>query len=75
MIAHVLVITLVMRLTFGGPGDSTEVLSTRIYKTAFIGQKPGAASAISILPLIVVMFLTWLALRLSTHLSTAEAIE
>ncbi|MDR2452425.1 MAG: sugar ABC transporter permease [Candidatus Accumulibacter sp.] len=85
MIAHVLAITLVMRLidafrvleviyvlTFGGPGDSTEVLSMYIYKTAFIGQKLGAASAISVLLLAVVMLLTWLALRMSNPLSDGE---
>ncbi|MDR0440347.1 MAG: sugar ABC transporter permease [Candidatus Accumulibacter sp.] len=85
MIAHVLAITLVMRLidafrvleviyvlTFGGPGDSTEVLSMYIYKTAFIGQKLGAASAISVLLLAVVMFLTWLALTMSNPLADDE---
>ncbi len=85
MIAHVLAITLVMRLidafrvleviyvlTFGGPGDSTEVLSMHIYKTAFIGQKLGAASAISVLLLVVVMVLTWLALRMSNPLADSE---
>lgn len=81
MIAHVLAITLVMRLidafrvleviyvlTFGGPGESTEVLSMHIYKTAFIGQKLGVASAISVLLLVVVMLLTLAALRLSNPL-------
>jgi multiple sugar transport system permease protein len=85
MIAHVLAITLVMRLidafrvleviyvlTFGGPGESTEVLSLHIYKTAFIGQKLGAASAISVLLLVVVMALTWLALRMSNPLGDAD---
>ena len=85
MIADVLAITLVMRLidafrvleviyvlTFGGPGESTEVLSLHIYKTAFIGQKLGAASAISVLLLAVVMALTWLALRLSNPLKDSE---
>ena len=85
MIAHVLAITLVMRLidafrvleviyvlTFGGPGDSTEVLSLHIYKTAFIGQKLGAASAISVLLLVVVMVLTWLALRMSNPLADSD---
>ncbi|MDR2111740.1 MAG: sugar ABC transporter permease [Candidatus Accumulibacter sp.] len=86
MIAHVLAITLVMRLidafrvleviyvlTFGGPGDSTEVLSMYIYKTAFIGQKLGVASAVSVLLLLVVMFLTWLALRMSNPLADSES--
>ena len=86
MIAHVLAITLVMRLidafrvleviyvlTFGGPGEATEVLSMHIYKTAFIGQKLGAASAISVLLLVVVMLLTWMALRLSNPLKSNES--
>jgi multiple sugar transport system permease protein len=85
MIAHVLAITLVMRLidafrvleviyvlTFGGPGESTEVLSLHIYKTAFIGQRLGTASAISVLLLVVVMVLTWLALRMSNPLQDNE---
>jgi multiple sugar transport system permease protein len=85
MISHVLAITLVMRLidafrvleviyvlTFGGPGDSTEVLSMYIYKTAFIGQKLGAASAISVLLLVVVLALTWLALLISNPLADSE---
>ena len=85
MISHILAITLVMRLidafrvleviyvlTFGGPGASTEVLSLHIYKTAFIGQKLGAASAISVVLLVVVMVLTWLALRMSNPLADRE---
>lgn len=78
MIMHVIAITLMMRLidafrvleviyvlTFGGPGDSTEILSLHIYKTAFVGQQLGVAAAISILLLAVVTALSWGALRLS----------
>jgi len=36
-------------LTFGGPGDSTEILSLHIYKTAFVSQRLGSAAAISVL--------------------------
>lgn len=81
MIAHVIVITLLMRLidafrvleviyilTFGGPGDSTEILSLHIYKTAFVGQRLGSAAAISVLLLVVVAALSWAALRLSNPL-------
>jgi multiple sugar transport system permease protein len=81
MILHVIAITLMMRLidafrvleviyvlTFGGPGDSTEILSLHIYKTAFIGQQLGSAAAISVLLLVVVMGLSWFALRLSNPL-------
>jgi multiple sugar transport system permease protein len=78
MIMHVIAITLMMRLidafrvleviyvlTFGGPGDSTEILALHIYKTAFVGQQLGVASAISVLLLIVVALLSLAALRLS----------
>lgn len=81
MIAHVIAITLMMRLidafrvlevvyvlTFGGPGDSTEILALHIYKTAFIGQQLGVAAAISVLLLVVVALLSWGALRLSNPL-------
>jgi len=81
MIAHVLAITLMMRLvdafrvleviyvlTFGGPGDATEILSLHIYKTAFVGQQLGVAAAISVLLLAVVMGLSFAALRLSNPL-------
>lgn len=78
MLMHVIAITLVMRLidafrvleviyvlTFGGPGDSTEILALHIYKTAFVGQQLGVAAAISILLLLVVAGLSLAALRLS----------
>lgn len=81
MVVNVIVVTLVMRLidafrvlevvyilTFGGPGDSTEILSLHIYKTAFVGQQLGAAAAISVLLLAVVAGLSWFALRLSNPL-------
>jgi multiple sugar transport system permease protein len=78
MVMHVIAITLMMRLidafrvleviyvlTFGGPGDSTEILALHIYKTAFVGQQLGVAAAISVLLLVVVAALSWAALRLS----------
>jgi multiple sugar transport system permease protein len=78
MVLHVIAITLMMRLidafrvleviyvlTFGGPGDSTEILALHIYKTAFVGQQLGVAAAISVLLLVVVALLSWGALRLS----------
>jgi multiple sugar transport system permease protein len=78
MVMHVIAITLMMRLidafrvleviyvlTFGGPGDSTEILALHIYKTAFVGQQLGVAAAISVLLLLVVAALSWGALRLS----------
>ena len=81
MVMNVIVITLLMRLidafrvleviyilTFGGPGDSTEILSLHIYKTAFVSQRLGSAAAISVLLLVVVAGLSWLALRLSNPL-------
>jgi len=81
MIANVIAIALLMRtidafrvleviyvLTFGGPGDSTEILSLHIYKTAFVSQRLGSAAAISVLLLVVVAVLSWFALKLSNPL-------
>ena len=81
MVLNVIAITLMMRLidafrvleviyvlTFGGPGDSTEILALHIYKTAFVGQQLGVAAAISVLLLAVVALLSWAALRLSNPL-------
>jgi multiple sugar transport system permease protein len=81
MVMHVIAITLMMRLidafrvleviyvlTFGGPGNSTEILALHIYKTAFIGQQLGVAAAVSVLLLVVVAALSWGALRLSDPL-------
>lgn len=81
MVANVIAITLMMRLidafrvlevvyvlTFGGPGDSTEILALHIYKTAFVGQQLGVAAAISVLLLMVVALLSWGALRMSNPL-------
>ena len=78
MVMHVIAITLMMRLidafrvleviyvlTFGGPGNSTEILALHIYKTAFVGQQMGVAAAVSVLLLVVVAALSWAALRLS----------
>ena len=85
MVRDVIAITLLMRLidafrvleviyilTFGGPGDSTEILSLHIYKTAFVGQRLGSAAAISVLLLVVVAALSWLALRLSNPLKARD---
>ncbi|MEY2954112.1 MAG: hypothetical protein RLZZ401_2199 [Pseudomonadota bacterium] len=85
MVMNVIVITLLMRLidafrvleviyilTFGGPGDSTEILSLHIYKTAFVSQRLGSAAAISVLLLVVVAGLSWFALRLSNPLKDEE---
>ncbi len=83
MVMHVIAITLMMRLidafrvleviyvlTFGGPGDSTEILALHIYKTAFVGQQLGVAAAVSVLLLAVVVLLSWGALRLSNPLES-----
>ena len=85
MVMHVIAITLMMRLidafrvlevvyvlTFGGPGDSTEILALHIYKTAFVGQQLGVAAAISVLLLAVVALLSWGALRLSNPMKGDE---
>ena len=85
MIMHVIAITLMMRLidafrvlevvyvlTFGGPGNSTEILALHIYKTAFVGQQMGVAAAVSVLLLVVVAALSWAALRLSNPMKNTR---
>ena len=85
MVMHVIAITLMMRLidafrvlevvyvlTFGGPGNSTEILALHIYKTAFVGQQMGVAAAVSVLLLVVVAGLSWGALRLSNPLKDSR---
>ncbi len=85
MVMHVIAITLMMRLidafrvleviyvlTFGGPGNSTEILAVHIYKTAFVGQQMGVAAAVSVLLLVVVVALSWAALRLSNPMKDAK---
>ncbi|MFM9924814.1 sugar ABC transporter permease [Variovorax sp. H27-G14] len=85
MVMNVIAITLMMRLidafrvlevvyvlTFGGPGDSTEILSLHIYKTAFVGQQLGVAAAVSVLLLLVVAGLSWGALRLSNPMKDSQ---
>jgi multiple sugar transport system permease protein len=81
LLMPIIVVTLLMRLidafrvleviymmTFGGPADSTEILSLHIYKVAFVSQKLGYASAISILLLVVVLSLSLCALMISNPL-------
>ncbi len=85
MVMHVIAITLMMRLidafrvleviyvlTFGGPGNSTEILAVHIYKTAFVGQQMGVAAAVSVLLLVVVVALSWAALKLSNPMKDAR---
>ncbi len=69
MMLPLIIVTLLMRvidvfralevlfiMTFGGPAQATEVLSVKIYKTAFAAQNLGYASTISML-LIAITFL------------------
>ena len=52
------VLVVVFNLTYGGPGVSTELLSLRLYKTAFVAQRLGLASANALVLLFLVMFLS-----------------
>ena len=85
MLAPVLVVTALMRiidafrvleviyaLTFGGPGNSTEVLPLLIYKTAFVGQQLGYASAISVFLLLLMVVLSLGVLSLSNPMKDAR---
>jgi multiple sugar transport system permease protein len=52
------VLEVIFIMTFGGPGLTTEVLSLHIYKTAFLSQRLGLASAIANFLLIVILALS-----------------
>lgn len=54
---------LVFSMTQGGPLNSSDVLVTLIYNTAFSAYKFGYASAQSIVLVIVVLLITWLQRR------------
>ena len=78
IIRPILVVTLLMRMidgfrglevifvmTFGGPGQSTELFSLHLYKAAFISQKLGYSAALSMLLLVVVAALALAVLAIS----------
>ncbi len=71
MMLPLIIVTLLMRIidvfralevifimTFGGPGRSTEVLSLKIYKTAFTAQDLGYASVISVILIAITLVLS-----------------
>ncbi|MBN8494088.1 MAG: sugar ABC transporter permease [Burkholderiales bacterium] len=81
VIQPILVVTLLMRMidgfrglevvyvmTFGGPGQSTELFSLHIYKAAFISQKLGYSAALSILLLCIVAVLALAVLLIANPL-------
>ena len=54
---------LVYAMTQGGPSNSSDVLVTLIYNTAFASYKFGYASAQSVLLVVMVLLITWLQRR------------
>ena len=50
-------------MTMGGPGNSSDILSTFIYKSAFKNMKYGYASALSIIVLIIMVVLSFYLVR------------
>lgn len=50
----------VQLLTGGGPGDSTNVLPFLLYRTAFVSQQFGYASAIGVVLFAIILALTML---------------
>ena len=51
---------LVFAMTGGGPNYSTEIIATYIYGVAFEGYQFGYASAISVIFMIIIAFITFL---------------
>ena len=56
-------------MTFGGPAESTELLTLHIYKTAFSGLQMGYASAIAVLLMLLIFFISWILLKVSLPLN------
>jgi ABC-type sugar transport system permease subunit len=56
---------IIYTMTNGGPGSSTEILVTYIYKNAFTFNRMGYASAITLAMFVFLLFLTWLGNKLS----------
>ena len=84
MILPLIIVTLLMRvidvfralevifiMTFGGPGRTTEVLSLKIYRTAFTAQDLGYASVISVI-LIGITFLLSVGVLMYNNPTKAE---
>jgi multiple sugar transport system permease protein len=69
------VLEVIFIMTFGGPGLSTEVLSLHIYKTAFISQRLGMASAISNFLLVVILILSVVLLIFANPAKTERSAE
>lgn len=59
-------------LTFGGPGQATELFSLHIYKAAFIGQRLGYASVLSIVMLLIVGALSMALVRITGSMQAAR---
>jgi multiple sugar transport system permease protein len=55
---------IVFTLTRGGPGESTQMLVTYVYDTAFISMKLGYAAALSVVMVIVSMLMVGLFVKL-----------
>ena len=84
MMMSLIIVTLLMRIidvfralevifimTFGGPGRTTEVLSLKIYRTAFTAQDLGYASVISVI-LIGITFILSLGILLYNNPSKTK---
>ena len=85
IIKPILVVTLLMRMvdgfrglevvyvmTFGGPGQSTELFSLHIYKAAFISQQLGYSAALSLLLLVIVTVLSLAILLIANPLRSVD---
>lgn len=85
IIKPILIVTLLMRMidgfrgleviyvmTFGGPGQATDLLSLHLYRIAFVSQQLGQASALSILLLVIVTLLSLAILRLANPLASGR---
>ena len=59
------IFTEIQVMTGGGPGRATEVLATAMYRSAFINDEMGVASAYAIVIFVITLILSLLQLKLT----------
>jgi len=60
--------SIIYPLTFGGPGDSSKVISLAIYESGFKTFRMGYASSMSTILFIIVALIAWLQFKLSNKI-------
>ena len=59
------IFTEIQVMTGGGPGRSTEVLATAMYRSAFINDEMGVASAYAVIIFVITLVLSLIQIKMS----------